>query len=418
MRKFTLPSFSRFRSLTALPLLIWLVWLAIFLDTLLYTGVLPLLNEIGESESLNDGRLGLILAAYSFAGVFACLPFGIINDRWKPRLILVGSVVGISLGGLLVAAYPTPVGISVGRMVQGLSSAALWTSGMAVVSEQAGAARRGQAIARIYSAASAGELAGPVISGFLFERVGAQFGFSPYFWLAAMFGGVLTLGLVRHRGDVAPSSERDPARAGENPAPRRENGWTPVVASGALSWLLVTIYASMLLFTPLMLARRLGFGPAEIGLVFMGWNGVMLVSQMVAGKWGDHAGWQRPLWVGLVVLVGGLVGLSVLDGTGWTVGMLYLAAVGIGLGSTVVTAYFSGAWEARRPAGTGLGMAFGVANTIWSLGFLAGNTIGGWLLTHFGMEQIFGGLAGLLAPFWIGVGLLMWVRQRKIVSNL
>ncbi|HLF91521.1 MAG TPA: MFS transporter, partial [Anaerolineales bacterium] len=143
-----------------LPRLIWLVWLAIFLDTLLYTGVLPLLDEIGQTENLSDGLLGLILAAYSFSGVFACLPFGLASDRWKPRPILIGSVIGISTGGLLVAAFPTPVGIAMGRMVQGLASSALWTAGMAVVSQQAGPERRGQAVARIFSAASAGELVG------------------------------------------------------------------------------------------------------------------------------------------------------------------------------------------------------------------------------------------------------------------
>ncbi len=320
--------------LTSLPRLIWLVWLAIFLDTLLYTGVLPLLNEIGESESLSDGRLGLILAAYSFSGVFACLPFGIASDRWKPRPILIGSVIGISVGGLLVAVFPSPVGITLGRMVQGLASSALWTAGMAVVSEQAGPERRGQAVARIYSAASAGELTGPVVSGFLFER--RRWGISPYFGLAAMLGGMLTLGLVRHRKDSPP------LRAEENTAGGQGKGWISLVASGALSWLLVTIYASMLLFTPLLLARRLGFSPAEIGLTFVGWNLVTLVSQMVVGNWADAVGWQKPLWVGLVVLMVGLAGLW-MQGVGPTLGMLALVSMGIGFASTVVTSHFSGA---------------------------------------------------------------------------
>ena len=350
-----------------LPRLIWLVWLAIFLDTLLYTGVLPLLDEIGQTENLSDGMLGLILAAYSFSGVFACLPFGLASDRWKPRPILIGSVIGISTGGLLVAAFPTPGGIAMGRMVQGLASSALWTAGMAVVSQQAGPQRRGQAVARIFSAASAGELVGPVLSGFLFERAGI----SPFFWLAAVIGAGVTVGLVPR-----PGHSGDPAQVVEKNARGRVNGWIPLIASGALSLLLVSIFASMLLFTPLMLARRLDFSPAEIGLAFVGWNIVMLMSQMVVGKWADRVGWRRPLLVGLVVLVGGLVGLAGVQGIGWTLGMLYLVSLGTGFASTVVTSHFSGAWEARRPAGTGLGTAFGVSNTIWSFGFLIGNSAG------------------------------------------
>ncbi|NUM45175.1 MAG: MFS transporter [Anaerolineales bacterium] len=390
-----------------LPVLVWLVWLAIFLDTLLYTGVLPLLDEIGKTEQLHDGRLGLILAAYSFTGVFACVPFGLLSDRWRPRPILIGSVIGISAGGLVVAAFPTPTGIMIGRALQGLASSALWTAGMAVVSEQAGPARRGQAVARIYSAASAGELTGPLVSGFLFEW--GRWGISPYFGLAAMLGGVLTRGLVRHRRDIASPVAEVPRVEATSPA---RGGWVPLVANGALSWLLVTIYASMLLFTPLLLARRLGFSPAEIGLTFVGWNLVTLVSQMGVGGWADAVGWRQPLWVGLLGLAVGLAGLAGMQGVGPTLGMLALVSMGIGFASTVVTSHFSGAWEARRPAGTGLGTAFGVANTLWSLGFLTGNAVGGWLLTQWAMEAIFWGLVGLLVPFVAGVGISLWVKNR------
>ncbi len=407
MREITNQTYIRFRSMTALPRLVWLVWLAIFLDTLLYTGVLPLLDEIGKAEQLHDGRLGLILAAYSFTGVFACIPFGLASDRWKPRPILVGSVIGISAGGLVVAAFPSPTGIMIGRALQGLASSALWTAGMAVVSEQAGPARRGQAVARIYSAASAGELTGPVVSGFMFER--GRWGISPYFGLAAMLGGVLTRGLVRHRRDTASPVAEAPRAEATSPA---RGGWVPLVANGALSWLLVTIYASMLLFTPLLLARRLGFSPAEIGLTFVGWNLVTLVSQMGVGSWADAVGWRQPLWVGVMVLAVGLAGLAGMQGVGPTLGMLALVSCGIGLASTVVTSHFSGAWEARRPAGTGLGTAFGVANTLWSLGFLTGNAVGGWLLTQWAMEAIFWGLVGLLVPFVAGVGISLWVKNR------
>lgn len=393
-----------------LPVLVWLVWLAIFLDTLLYTGVLPLLDEIGKTEGLHDGRLGLILAAYSFTGVFACVPFGLLSDRWKPRPILIGSVIGISAGGLVVAAFPTPTGIMIGRALQGLASSALWTAGMAVVSEQAGAARRGQAVARIYSAASAGELTGPVISGFLFER--GSWGISPYFGLAAMFGGVLTRGLVRHRRDTALPVAEAPRAEAASPARERERGWGPLVANGALSWLLVTIYASMLLFTPLLLARRLGFSPAQIGVVFVGWNLVTLVSQMIVGSWADAVGWRKPLWVGLLGLMAGLAGLALVRDVVGTLALLALVSMGIGFASTVVTSHFSGAWEARRPAGTGLGTAFGVANTLWSLGFLTGNAVGGWMLTQWAMEGIFAGLGILLVPFWAGVGVSWWLKHR------
>jgi MFS family permease len=214
-----------------------------------------------------------------------------------------------------------------------------------------------------------------------------------------------------------PGHSSDPAQSRINDAGGQKNGWTPLIASGALSLLLVSIFASMLLFTPLMLARRLDFSPAQIGLGFVGWNVVMLLSQMVVGRWADEVGWRRPLLVGLVGIIGGLLGLASLEGLWLTLGMLYLTAMGIGFASTVVTSHFSGAWEARRPAGTGLGTAFGVSNTIWSFGFLIGNAAGGGLLTRFAMEGIFMGMALLLVPFLLGVLGFMMRRVRSLNAD-
>jgi len=371
--------------------LVWLVWLAIFLDTLLFTGVLPLLPSLGESECLSDGGLGIILAAYSFSGLFLCLPFGLASDCWRPRPILIFGIIGVAMGGLIISLAPTPWGIGVGRFMQGMSSAALWTSGMAIASQQAGPGKRAQAIGQIYSAASAGELAGPLLSGFLFERTGI----TTFFRLVAILGAALAAGAILISKGQVPGERREWPGSVEMQGGRDWALW----GNAGLFLIIISIFSMMLLFSPLLMFRRFAFGPAAIGLALMGWNLAVFGSQILGGRWADRAGGRLPLMAGLAATGAGLAGLAVAQ-TAWQfLPALYLVGGGAAITATVVTAQFSTAWERRKPAGTGLGAAFGASNTVWSLGFLIGNGIGGWLVTVVPVETVLWGLGALLVPF-------------------
>jgi MFS family permease len=385
---------------------------AIFADTLMFTGILPLLPEMSASAGLSAWLTGLLLAAYSFSGVLLCLPLGIASDRWHPRPIFIAGVAGMSLSAFLVAAFPTPAGIGLGRLVQGMAGSALWTSGMAIAGTHYGAGRRGEAVARIFAAASLGELVGPALSGYLFEQAGV----SLFFVLAGLLGLALAGGLLLLSGRARPRETRSASRPDDQIARgRAKPGWSALPASGALSFAVTIVFAIMLLFNSFILDGALGLGPAEIGLAMVGWNVFMILGTLAGGRWADRVGARVALAWGMLAVGGGLGALWLLP-PGWLVlGGLYLASGGIGVTSTVATSNLSAVWERQRPAGSGLGTAFGVTNTVWSLGFMAGNSGGGWLLTITAMDSIFMGMVVILIPIILALAytpLRRWAARR------
>jgi MFS family permease len=341
--------------------------------------------------------IGLLLAAYSFSGVLLCLPLGLASDRWRPRPIFIFGVLGTCLSAAILAISPSAAGIGFGRLVQGMASAAVWTSGMVIASEYFGPGRRSLAVASIFSAASLGELVSPVASGYLSERAGV----ATFFWIAAaLAAGLALVLLIGKSSEQGAAQERKPVPSPQDQVDRR---WAPLASSGALAFALFVAYTIILLAAPFKLARELDFGPAEIGVAFIGWNIVMIGAQIAAGRWAGARGSRGPLTTGLTVLVTGLALFGVFTTQAWMLSALYLSAAGVGLASTIATASISEAWERLRPAGTGLGTAFGVANTIWSLGFLTGNLVGGWVLTFVSMQSMLITMSIVLVPFLLGV---------------
>jgi predicted MFS family arabinose efflux permease len=124
----------------------------------LFAGILPILPDIGATTGLGVEYLGVLVGAYAFSSLFTCLPFGLLSDRRNPRLIFVISLAGLTAGSLFVAVYPTPIGIGIGRLVQGIAGAGVWTAGLAVAGLVAGPAARGRAVAGVFSAATAGDV--------------------------------------------------------------------------------------------------------------------------------------------------------------------------------------------------------------------------------------------------------------------
>jgi MFS family permease len=370
-----------------------LVRFAILLDTLLYTSLIPLLPQLNVETGLSESVLGLLLGAYPFAGIFACVPFGLLSDRWNPRSPLIFGVGGLAVGSVLIALSPTPLAIGLGRLMHGISASAVWTAGLVTVSALAGPEHRGREVGLAYGVATVGGLLGPLLSGYMSER----FGFAALYWVSA----VLSIGVTAALMLVSRRVESPNASRSAPPEPERASVLQPVGLSlllvAVLLPLLVTVIDGvLLLFMPLKLARMWGLTAFAIGVVYGIWSVFLFASQVGSGYWADRFGRRRPLIIGLLILGISLLGLGLTANFGLSLLTLMVTAIGFGIAGTVTTPILTDAWEARRPAGTGLGTAYGVVNTVWSAGFLIGNAGGGWLLTQLDMAPILSGLALLV----------------------
>ena len=383
----------------------WIIRITIAVETMLYTGLIPLVPQLGVEAHLEDDVLGLLLGVYMLAGLLACVPFGILADRWKPRTMLIVGMIGLSVGSAATAVFPTPLGIGVSRFMQGLSGSAIWTAGLAAVNDAVPTDRRGREVGIAFAMATLGEMLGPLVSGLL----AVQIGFTAFFWFMAGLAALLAAILVVWQGGASSARLAEPEPPEQQP---RSSQMSVMLLSGVLSLLITVVYGMLLLLVPLKLSRELGLSEFGIGQVLVVWNLTLFVSQILGGHWADAAGRRWPLALGLLVMGAGILSASPQSALLLVVAAVVIIGLGEGVAATSVTPLFTDAWEAVKPAGSGLGLAYGVANMIWSLGFLLGNSGGGWLLIHFkssgvllgvGVGLVAAGLATLLfRNRWLG----------------
>lgn len=373
--------------------LVWLVRFAILLDSLLYTSLIPVLPQLNVETGLSESALGLLLGAYPLAGIFACVPFGLLSDRRSPRSPLIFGVGGLAVGSVLIALSPTPLAIGLGRLMHGISASAVWTAGLVTVSALAGPEHRGREVGLAYGVATVGGLLGPLLSGYMSERLG----FAALYWVSAVLSiGVTAALMLVSRRVESPNASRSALPGPERASVLQPIGLSLLLVAVLLPLLVTVIDGALLLFMPLKLARMWGLTAFAIGEVYAVWSVFLFVSQVGSGYWADRFGRRRPLITGLLILGISLLGLGLTANFGLALLTLLVTAIGFGIAGTVTTPILTDAWEVRRPAGTGLGTAYGVVNTVWSVGFLIGNAGGGWLLTRLDMAPILSGLALLV----------------------
>ena len=138
--------------------------------------------------------------------VTACLTlhavvFGWAGDRMKQRH-------SIFLFGLLSVGQHIAI-LLIGRFLQGLAAAIVWTSGLALLTDLFGQARYGEAIGYGQTSVSIGTTASPLLGGVVYSHGG-------YSAVSAMSIGVVALSLILALIMVEPKPQSD---HGEYPSP-------------------------------------------------------------------------------------------------------------------------------------------------------------------------------------------------------
>ena len=137
----------------------------VFVDTLFFAALTPLLPHYAHALHLGKAGAGVLAAAYPAGALAGAVPSGIVAARVgvKPTV----------LGGLTaVAAYIAVFGVAdqawqldTARFLQGLASSFSWTGSLAWLVAGTPASRRGAVIGQAFATAVAGALFGPVLGG-------------------------------------------------------------------------------------------------------------------------------------------------------------------------------------------------------------------------------------------------------------
>jgi MFS family permease len=171
-----------------------------------------------EYAGLNEAQTGLIYLV-SIAAMLCAPVFGWLSDNVSRRLVLSLRGVANVLSSVVYLVAPNFVGVAIGRAVDDLGKAAFRPAWGALMAHVAGFDRRRRArtMGSLSAGEDAGEVAGPVLAGFLWSTWGVPVLLAVRIALAVvteLYAIVLTrslreredgeTALGRHRGVVAP----------------------------------------------------------------------------------------------------------------------------------------------------------------------------------------------------------------------
>jgi MFS family permease len=335
--------------------LLALVAVLVFVDTMLFAALTPLLPRFAHEFGLSKSGAGTLVAAYAAGALIGGLPGGFAAVRIGPRrAVLVGlTLMGLSSVGFAIAgSYPI---LFSARLFQGLGSAFTWSGAFAWLMAVAPRERRGELIGTALGAAVVGALFGPV--------VGAAAALAGRAAIFSALGGLAVL-LAAWTMRLAPPPLETPS------ASRFARAFSNRAFTGGLALMAIaSVLAGILsVLAPLHLAAG-GWGATAIGAVWLISAGVEAVAAPLVGRLSDRRGARVPIRGALAA--GVLVSLALsLGGSPFAYAPLLLIA-SVAYGALFTPAFALIADGAER-VGLAQGLAFGVMNAAWAVGAVVG----------------------------------------------
>jgi MFS family permease len=359
--------------------LVLLVGAVVFVDTMFYAAIAPLLPTLAHQLHLSKLSAGVMTACYPVGTFFGSLPGGLLTVRIGPKRTVYLGMALLAVSTLAFGWLHNAPALDVARMAEGVGGACSWAGALAWIVVESPAAQRGQAVGATIGAAIGGALFGPVI-GTLATAVGRGPAFSGVVVLSVLLiDGARRVPLVH-----TPSAQRlrDIRRALAGTGAVRAV-WLvtlPSLASGVLNVL-----------GPLRL-HRLGAAAVAIGATYLVSSAVEAVLSPAAGRVSDRRGPLLPVKAGLV-------------GTAVALACFTLPGTALGLAALVVVtgAVVAGFWapamamlaDAAELGGLEQGFAAALVNMAWASGQTLGAVAGGAIAKGAGDEVPMGITAGL-----------------------
>src|SRR5579863_4366781 len=295
-------------SSTALGGRFWRLIGATFLGFLGFGTVLPgLAPHIRHDLGGSDRTVGFVIGTFSVVALCSRLFAGRLADRKGRKRAFLTGLCSCTLAGV---AYLLPFGIGglyLGRVLQGIGEACLYTGAAAWTVEVAGVQRSARALGYLSSGIWGGIAAGPLIG----QLLGS-------FHRAAIFQVLLALSaaalLTRVDEDYRPAAHT------------RRKGWLrpSLVPAGIAVGFVNVHYPVITGFLILYLARHGNSGPAA----FSTYAGFVLLSRFFLGGLPDRIPPRITFFSGLV---GMALGLSILaSGPGWAGAVMGAGLLGFG----------------------------------------------------------------------------------------
>ena len=378
--------------------LLFLVCCVVFVETMLYSALVPLLPGYTHEFGLSKSAAGLLVGAYAAGAVLGALPGGIAAARYGPRrALLIGlAIMGVSSLGFGFAGDAWTLGLA--RLAQGLGGSLAWAGALTWLIAGTPRTRRGEMLGTAIGSAIFGALLGPVV-GALAHHVGPR----PVFVGLAGLSVVLGTWALR-----LPPADAEPPRRGAVGRAIRE----PQVL-GAL-WLMTIpalVFGVVGVLAPLALDDA-GWSAAAIAVAWVVSAAIEMVIAPLIGRVSDRRGRLLPLRISLAGAVAVLIAFALADRPAAIVPVLILSGVTFGAFWAPAMALLS---DAAERIGLAQGLAFGLMNAAWGGGNALGPPIGG-ALADAGGDALPYSLAALLCAATL-VFLLVGTRDLRVPES-
>ena len=340
--------------------LLLLVCALVWVDTLLFSALTPLLPHFVHQLHLSKAGAGVLVAAYAAGALVGGLPGGAAAARLGARRAV---LVGLALMGLASLGFAFAHGfwpLAGARFLQGVGSGFTWAGAFAWLLAAAPGERRGELIGTAMGAAVFGALLGPVVGA-----AAALLGRDVVFTALAGLAVVLAVWTLR--------LESVPPEAPSLAAMQRALRESRFVGGLVLMALPSFLFGVLSTLAPLHLASA-GWGAAAIGAVWLVGAAVETVISPVAGRVLDRRGVLLPIQLALTAAVPISVALALGPRPLAYVPLVVLAGGAYG---ALFTPAFALIAEGAERSGLAQGMAFGLMNAAWASGALIGPAVGG-----------------------------------------
>jgi MFS family permease len=337
-----------------------LVCVVIFVETMLYSALVPLLPHYKDEFGLSKSAAGLLVGAYAAGALVAALPGGIAAARYGPRRAL---LIGIALMGVASLAFGFAGDawtLGIARFMQGVGGSLAWAGALTWLIAASPVNRRGEMLGTAIGSAIFGALFGPVI-GALADHVGPR----------EVFVGLAGLTVV-----LAALTLRTPGAAAEPPAPGALSRALRDFEIRQALWLMsvpALVFGIVGVLVPLKLDQA-GWSAAGIAVAWVISAAIEMVLAPLIGRVSDRKGRLLPLRVALMGAVAVLVGFAFADRPALVVPILILSGITFGGFWAPAMALLT---DAADRIGLAQGLAFGLMNVAWGAGNAVGPAIGG-----------------------------------------
>jgi predicted MFS family arabinose efflux permease len=374
---------------------VWLLFAAIFVAELGWSGISPLLPQYQERFGLSDASTGFVLSIAAVGILLVSLPASALSSRIAVRKLTVWGMGALAIGNVIVgvsASYPI---LLTGRCLVGVGLGTMWVTATAWLHDAAGEDAP-KALAMTTTVVGVGSLIGPAIAGYLGER----------FTIGTPFVG---LGLACAAAGVALAfAPGDEGRVPEPGPPFLEMVRAARADAMMITSLVLTLVVALMWMTTELLAPlrldELGYSATAIGVIFSGSSILFAASSALTARRADRYATIRTSALWTAALAAGLVIVIVSSSVIATV--VFLLAMGVTSGVMVALTYPLGAIGARQ-GGFSVAVVGALLNIVWAISGIIGPIFGGSVSGSAGDRVVFGALAviGVVAAAW------MWWRR-------